>query len=81
MTRYICTKCGASDKVRFTFGRGERMEVSSKFPIDCPKCGASKAAVHAVVCIGCGKPFPASSAPVFSCPHCKKVYDNRLQPE
>jgi len=80
---YLCTKCNAFDKVRLSFKSGEDVNFASKFPMDCPKCEASDAAVLAVKCLGCARPMPIPNEPIYYCPHpdCRKKYDNTEQRE
>ena len=81
LAQYLCTQCGNSDKLRVVFGAGEPVDFASKFPVDCPKCAAAGAAVLAFNCNGCGKPMAQPAKPLFKCPHCQRVYDNRMPPE
>ncbi|KKM91259.1 hypothetical protein LCGC14_1230340 [marine sediment metagenome] len=80
LAKYLCTKCKASGEVRVRFSPGDGVNFASKFPIDCPKCGAPDSAVLAIKCTACKKPMAASDEPIYKCPHCKKVYDNTIRP-
>jgi len=68
-TFYICKSCGASGKMRIGY--------DDKFPVKCPQCDEA-AAVGALKCTRCGRIIEALDEPVYRCPHCGFVYDNRL---
>jgi len=68
-TFYVCKSCGASGKTRIGY--------DDKFPVKCPQCG-EVAAVGALKCTKCGRIIEARDEPVYRCPHCGFVYDNRL---
>ncbi len=57
-------------------GTLEGVSYEAKFPLPCPKCGRRQAVVG-FKCVRCGRIIEKQSAPVYPCPHCKFVYDNR----
>jgi len=54
-----------------------RIGYDDKFPVKCPQCDEA-AAVGALKCTKCGRIIEARDEPVYRCPHCGFVYDNRL---
>ena len=68
-TFYVCKSCGASGKTRIGY--------DDKFPIRCPQCD-QVAAVGGLKCTRCSRFIEAQNKPVYTCPHCQFVYDNRL---
>ncbi len=65
---YVCKACKATGTTRVAY--------DEPFPIRCPKCGR-KEAVMGFTCVGCGRIIEKRSEPVYRCPHCGTVYDNR----
>ncbi len=58
-------------------GTLEAVPFDAEFPLVCPKC-KQRQAVVAFKCVRCGRIIEKQSAPVYRCPHCKFVYDNRI---
>jgi Zn finger protein HypA/HybF involved in hydrogenase expression len=58
-------------------GTLEGVPFNAEFPLPCPKCG-QKEAVVAFKCVRCGRIIEKKSEPVYRCPHCNFVYDNRI---
>jgi len=71
---YYCSTCGAGGEIHVAF--------DATFPMDCPKPGCDGKAVRAFRCANpkCRQIIAAEDRPVYSCPHCGYVYDNRLTP-
>ncbi len=68
---YYCRQCQATGEIRLAW--------DAKFPVNCPKCG-KREAVIGFRCSKCGRIIEDRRDPVFECPHCHQVYDNRLNP-
>jgi len=79
---FYCRACKGTGRARVPSGQ--------KYPMACPLCGR-KEAVPGFRCVGrigtdpasgkpvsCGKIIEKKSDPVYTCPHCGKVYDNRV---
>ena len=79
---FYCRACKGTGRAR--------VPSDQKYPMVCPLCGR-KEAVPGFRCVGvrgvdpatgkgipCGKIIERKSDPVYTCPHCGKVYDNRI---
>ena len=69
---FLCGACGESGQTHIAWGE--------PFPVPCPKCG-KRQAVSAFKCFGCKQTIAARSDPLWNCPRCNHLYDNRLKIE